>query len=180
MMYDLYASLCSSHKLFSHWSDELSLLQVLLILRCQLVDWSSWFDSLFWWDIASCDHDCFQCHYKIREIRIFFNDELRFRLIEINILSNLMLFDQLLKLFYSQMIILWDKHYHEEIKSLFVYFDATRWFYIKLFSRVFVWDLFNCSTSDERFYSSWWIAIWISWWRLAVIVSHWFTDWCYC
>jgi hypothetical protein len=30
---------------------------------------------------------------------------------------------------------------------------------MKLFSKVFVWDLFNRSTSDKNFYSSWWIDI---------------------
>ncbi len=121
LMNDLYASLRSSHQFFSHWSDELSLLQVLLLLIDQLIDWSSWSDSLIRWDIAACDHRDVQCHSEIREIRIILDDELRFRFIWVNILSNSMLLDQLLKLFYSQMIILWGQHDHEEIRSLFVH-----------------------------------------------------------
>jgi hypothetical protein len=74
----------------------------------------------------------------------------------------IILWGQLLKLFYSQMIILWGQHDHEEIRDFFVhYYDVTIWFYMKLFFRIFVWGLFSRSTSGKRFYSSWWIAIWI-------------------
>jgi hypothetical protein len=148
-MYNLYVSLRSSHQFLSHWSDELSLLQVSLLLVSQLINWTSWSDSLIRWNIDACDDCDVQCHHYVREIRVVFDDELRFRFFWINILSNSMLLDQLLKLFYSQMIIFWDQHDHEEIRNLFVHDDVMIWFYMKLFSKVFVWDLFNRSTSDE-------------------------------
>jgi hypothetical protein len=128
-MHYLYASLRPSHQFFSHWSGGLSLLQVLLLLIDQLIDWSSWSDSLIRWDIAACDHRDVQCHSEIREIRIILDDELRFRFIWVNILSNSVLLDQLLKLFYSQMIILWGQHDHEEIRSFFVH-SVMIWFYL--------------------------------------------------
>jgi hypothetical protein len=158
----LYTSFNSFNQLFSHWSDWLSLLQIRFLIIRQLSKISSHSDSFLRRQFFLFRNVWLHWDQIIRDVRIIFDDEFHSNLIWINKLSNLVLLDQLLKFFYSQMIILWEQHDHEEIKNLFVhYYDVTIWFYMKLFSKIFVWDLFNRSTSDKRSYSSWWIAIWI-------------------
>jgi hypothetical protein len=121
-----------------------------LIIR-QLDDISSHSDSFLRRHLSSSRNVWLHWDQIIRDIRIIFDDEFQSSLIWINILSNLVLLDQLLKLFYSQMIILWGQHDHEGIRGFFVhYYDVTVWFYMKLFSGVFVWDLFSRSTPDKK------------------------------
>jgi hypothetical protein len=151
----LYISFSSSNQLFSYWSNELFLLQIRSLIIRQLSYISSHFDSFLRRHLSSFRNVWLHWDQIIRDIRVIFDDEFQSSLIWINILSNLVLLDQFLKLFYSQMIILWSKHDHEEIREFFVHFDVTRWFYMKLFSKVFVWDLFSRSTSGKTFYSSW-------------------------
>ncbi len=58
-----------------------------------------------------------------------------------------MLFDQFLKLFYSQIIIFWDQHDYDKIKSLLVY----NWRDDIIFIRLFQYEnLFNRFTSDKK------------------------------
>ncbi len=148
----LYTSFSSSNQLFSHWSDWLSLLQIRSLIIRQLSDISSHSDSFLRRQFSSFRYVWLHWDQIIRDIRIILNDELRFWFIEINIFSNLVLFDQFLKLFYLQMIILWDQHDHEEIKNFFVHSDVTKW------SQVFwIWDFVLHLT--KSFYASWWIAI---------------------
>jgi hypothetical protein len=152
----LYISFSSFNQLFSHWSDELSLLQIRSLIIRQLDDISSHSDSFLRRQLSSFRNVWLHWDQIIRDIRVIFDDELRFWFVEINILSNSMLFDQLLKLFYSQMIILWDQHDHEEIRDFLVHNWRDDMISIRLFQYE---DLFSRSTSDKSFYSSWWIAI---------------------
>jgi hypothetical protein len=146
----LYISFNSFNQLFSHWSNWLFLLQIRFLIIRQLSNISSHFGLFFRRHLSSSRNVCLHWDQIIRDIRVIFNCEFQSNLIWINILSNLVLLDQFLKLFYSQMINLWDQHDHEEIRDFFVhYYDVTIWFYMKLFFRIFVWDLFSRSTSNK-------------------------------
>ncbi len=117
----LYTLFSSFNQLFLHWSDWLSLLQIRSLIIRQFDDISSHSDSFLRRHFSSSRNVLLHWDQKIRDIKIIFNCEFQLNFIWINILSNLVLLDQFLKLFYSQMIILWDQHDHEEIISLFVH-----------------------------------------------------------
>jgi hypothetical protein len=144
----LYISCSSFNQLFSHWSDWLSLLQIRFLIIRQLSNISSHSDSFLRRHLFSFRNVWFHWDQIIRDIKVIFNCEFQSSFIWINILSNLVLLDQFLKLFYSQMIILWDQHDHEEIKNLVVH-CVMIWFFSRCFVRFTFW---------AKFYSSRWIA----------------------